>query len=270
MDKTEELELFLLRADELIESKYIVADIKIVNLLKAIASSDTLLAIFKNCLNDFDFESAKKKYLIKNEYLAEDKGEFVLPDSSRELLAFIFCVLVAIDAKEIDLAQFIKRYFYEDGSYATGYATFINAMIKPLKNTVKSIMDSVIGGKIQDPIDAINEEEKRKNIERQEKERQERLEKEASLKSYGESLNKLYKMLLEDKSKLKKSNKKQQDIDNMTLIIDMLANAMESSDKDAIIYAYLAYKYMVTAYKHFFRGRVKKTSKLIEDIINGI
>ena len=34
----EELDAFIERADELIDSKYILADIKIVNLLKAIAS----------------------------------------------------------------------------------------------------------------------------------------------------------------------------------------------------------------------------------------
>ena len=77
MSKQEELDLFLVRADELIESKYIVADIKIVNLLKSIASSETLLAVFKNCLTDFDFEAAKKKYFVKSEFLSDEKGEFI-------------------------------------------------------------------------------------------------------------------------------------------------------------------------------------------------
>ena len=172
MDKTEELNTFLARADELIESKYIVADIKIVNLLKSIASSETLLAIFKNCLTDFDFEDAKKKYLVKSEYLSSEKGEFILPDSSREILAFIFCVLMAIDAKEIELSDFIKKYFYEDGSYSAGFATFVNAMIKPFRNTVKSITESVIEGKIQDPIEALSEEEERRKREEAERRRQ--------------------------------------------------------------------------------------------------
>ena len=64
MSKQEELDLFLVRADELIESKYIVADIKIVNLLKSIASSETLLAVFKNCLTDFDFEGRKRRIYL--------------------------------------------------------------------------------------------------------------------------------------------------------------------------------------------------------------
>ena len=52
MNKREELDLFLLRADELIDSKYILASKKIENLLKSIANSETLLSIFKNCLKD--------------------------------------------------------------------------------------------------------------------------------------------------------------------------------------------------------------------------
>ena len=66
MTKKEELELFLERADEFINSKYILADVKIINLLKSIAQSETLLAIFKNCLTDFDYQQAKKKYLVKS------------------------------------------------------------------------------------------------------------------------------------------------------------------------------------------------------------
>ena len=139
MDKNAELALFIERADELIESKYIIADIKIVGLLKAIAASDTLIAIFKNCMTGFDYAAAQKKYLVKSKYLAEDKGEFVLPPTSRELLAFIFSVLVDIDAKRIDFAQFINKYFYEDGSFSAGYTAFLNSMIKPFKTRSKCL-----------------------------------------------------------------------------------------------------------------------------------
>ncbi len=271
MDKTEELNTFLARADELIESKYIVADIKIVNLLKSIASSETLLAIFKNCLTDFDFEDAKKKYLVKSEYLSSEKGEFILPDSSREILAFIFCVLMAIDAKEIDLSDFYKKiFFYEDGSYSAGYATFVNAMIKPFRNTVKSITESVIEGKIQDPIEALSEEEERRKREKEQKEREERLEKETSLKAYGESLSELRKILLADKLKVKESGLKDEAKDEMILIIDMLANVIESNDKDAVNYAFVAYKFAVRTHKLLFFGREKKVKSLIKDVINGL
>ena len=160
MTRREELSLFIERADELIDSKYILADIKLAAMLKAIASSDTLIAIFKNCLTDFDYNEAQKKYLVKSPYLSTEKGEFILPSTSRELLAFIFNVLVDIDAKRIDLNAFIGKYFYVDGSFSSGYDAFITAMIKPFKNSVKMLMESVIDGKLQDPVEALTEEER--------------------------------------------------------------------------------------------------------------
>ena len=159
LTKSEELRVFIERADELINSKYILADIKIVNLLKAIASSDTLIALFKNCLDGFDYNVAKKKYLVKNPYLSDEKGQFVLPPNSRELLAFVFNVLMDIDAKRISLGDFIDKYFYEDGSSYAGYSAFVNAMIKPFKNSVALLMEKVIEGKLQDPVEAVNEAE---------------------------------------------------------------------------------------------------------------
>ena len=70
MEKRDELNEFLAKADELINSKYILADVKIIGLLKTVASSETLIALFKTCLTDYDYEEAKKTYLIK---VSEDR-----------------------------------------------------------------------------------------------------------------------------------------------------------------------------------------------------
>ena len=67
MTKREELDLFMERAQDLINAKFIVAEVKIAGLLKSIAASDTLLALFKNCLKDFDYEKAKKDLFSKEQ-----------------------------------------------------------------------------------------------------------------------------------------------------------------------------------------------------------
>lgn len=268
MTKREELDLFLERADDLVGGKYILADIKIVNLLKAIAASDTLLALFKNCLDEFDYEAAKKKYLIRSQYLSADKGEFILPPNSRELLAFIFNVLMDIDGKRIVLSEFLDKYFYEDGSCCASYTAFINAMIKPFRNTIKIIMESVIEGRLQDPVEALVEEERKKDIEKEENEKLKQKEKELSKKTYGESIKKIKELLLTDKTRLKETRLDATVKDEITLVIDMLANVIESDDKDAIEYAFVAYKYVAKAYKFRFFGRVKKISALLKDIVN--
>lgn len=268
MDKNEELALFTLKADELIDSKYIIADIKILGLLKAIAASDTLVAIFKNCLTGFDYPLAKEKYLVKSKYLAEGKGEFVLPPSSRELLAFVFSVLADIEAKRIDFPQFINKYFYEDGSFSAGYAAFLNSMIKPFKNSVKMLMESVIDGKLQDPVEAFLEEEERKKAEEIAAIEEKRKEKELSEKTYGESVKAIREILLKDKTKVKNSRLKDQIKDEYILVIDMLANAVELDDKDGIRYAFIAYKFAVKSNVFLFFGRAKKVAKYLKDIVN--
>ncbi|MBE5733736.1 MAG: hypothetical protein E7347_01650 [Clostridiales bacterium] len=270
MDKREQLQLFLERCDEFIDSKYILADVKLANLLKAIASSDTLLALFQNCLTDFDYFGAQKKYLVKSQHLSSDKGEFVMPPNSRELLAFIFNVLVDIDAKRINLNDFLNKYFFVDGSCSSSYDAFINAMIKPFKNSVKILMDSVIEGKLQDPVEALTEEEERRAREKEEREQTEQRERELLKKSYGASVKNIKELLLVDKQKIKASKLKEDVKEEIILIIDMLANVITSEDKDAITYAYVAYKYMVKSKPFIFFGRVNKISKLIKDVFNGL
>lgn len=270
MTKREELDLFLERGEDFVNSKYILADVKLASFLKAIALSDTLLALFKNCLTDFDYANAQKKYLVKTPSISHDKGEFILPPNSRELLAFIFSVLVDIDAKRLDLNGFLTKYFFVDGSSSSAYGAFINAMIKPFISAVKVLMESVLEGSLQDPIEALVEEEKRKEKEKQERELSIEKEKAMLAKVYGASLKGIKDLLLKDKQKIKDSKLSKEDKEDYTLIVDMLANVIESEDVDAIYYAYLAYKFLAKSKKFFFRGRVKKISKLLKDVLNGI
>ena len=270
MNKVDELNLFLERADEMIESKYILADVKLASFLKAIASSETLLALFQNCLSDFDYYSAQKKYFVKSQHLSSEKAEFILPPNSRELLAFIFTVLVEIDAKRIDFGYFLNRYFFVDGSYSAAYDAFTNAMVKPFKNSVKMLMESVIEGKLQDPIEALTEEENRKAREKEERELTEKREKELLAKAYGLSIKNIREILLQDKTKVKNSKLDETLKAEITLVIDMLANVLDSEDKDAIEYAFISYKFVAKTKPFLFFGRTAKISKLIKDVLNGI
>jgi len=247
----------------MINSKYILADIKIVNLLKAIAASDTLIAVFKNCLENFDYEKAKKTYLVKSPYLSAEKGEFVMPESSAELLAFVFNILVDIDAKRIDLTSFLDKYFYVDGSSYSAYAAFINSMIKPFRNTVKVIVESVIDGKIADPL-AEDKKEEQKPV-KTEKEPEKKQEVKPVSKT---STKKIKDCLLIDKTNVKNSRLKEQVKNELITVIDLFANVLDSEDKDAIEYAFITYKYVAKAHRWLFKGRIKKVEKLLKDTAN--
>ena len=269
MTKREELDLFITKSEDFIDSKYILADIKIAGLLKSIALSETLLALFKNCLQNYDFTKAKKAYLIKSNF-SDTRGEFILPKSSKELLAFVFSILLEIDSKKIFLNEFLDKYFYVDGSSYSSYNLFINSMIKPFSDTVKSLMENVLDGTLEDPIDAFSKEEQKRQKDAEEKRIQLQKEKEISKKKYGESIKALKEILIIDKKKVKEKNVSYEEKERLTLIIDMLANVIESSDRDAIIYAYSAYYYAVKSHKFLFFKRLTQTKKYILDIINEI
>ncbi len=266
----EELDAFTSKADELILSQYIIADVKIAGLLKVIASSDILLALFKNCLTNFDYQSAKKTYLVKSQFLAEDKGEFVMPPNSRELLAFVFNLLVDIDAKRVIFSEFLDKYFYVYGSLTSSYNAFVTSMIKPFKNSVKILMEDVIEGKIQDPVEALVEEENRKKKKLEEDAIRAQKDKELSEKAYGESIKEIKQILILDKQKIRASKLDDSEKEELLLVVDMLANVIESEDKDAINYAYVAYKFMTKTYKLMFLGRIKKIDTHVRNVLNGI
>lgn len=134
----EQIDLFLQRCDEVMQSKFILADTKIGELLKSIAASDLLYAFFREITRDFDYPAAKEKYM-NYAFASSKKRRLLFPSDPSEKLAFIFCLLVDLDNMTIDLSDFLREYFYEDGSVYESYYAFCNQVIKPFKNDVKNI-----------------------------------------------------------------------------------------------------------------------------------
>ena len=265
MTKREELNAFIVRADEMIDSKYILANVKIVNLLKTIAVSETLIAIFKTCLTDFDYTKAKAECFVKSA-LNDDKGEFVLPSSSRELLALTFSVLMDVDSGKLDLGDFIGKYFYENGSIYESYDAFLKNLIKPFKATVVALMESVIDGKLQDPVEAVLEEERKKAKAEADALAKAKKEEELAKKSYADSVKLVKTALLEDKKKVAESSLSAEEKAESTLVIEMLENVVESGENDAVGYAFVAYKFLCKAEKRLFKGRITLIGNELEKI----
>ena len=101
--------LFLQKCDEVMQSKFIIADTKIGELLKSIATSDLLYALFRDITKDFDYTAAQKKYM---NYLPEGtfgRRKLLFPEDPVERLAFVFCLLVDFDTGRIDLGGFLQE-----------------------------------------------------------------------------------------------------------------------------------------------------------------
>ena len=115
----------------------------------------------------------------------------------------------------------------------------------------------------------MNQDFSDQTIEQVKKEQEELEEKEKQIlkKENGEKIKQIINILLADKTKIKSKKLAKKVEDEIILVIDMLANVVQSSDKDAINYAFVAYKYMVKSYKLTFFRRAKKIGKLIEDVV---
>lgn len=267
MSKELELNSFREKAQELISSNYLLADVKIVNLLKVIASSDTICALFKSCLTDFDFNKAKEKYFVVSQYLSNDKRVFVVPESTKDLIAFVFLCLMEIDNKVISLPNFLDKYFYDDGSTYSSYSMFINLMIKPFTSTVYSLAEDIFDGKVQDPHEVLVNIEKKKARQKAEKEKEIEKEKELSKKTYGENIKKVRRILISNKNKFINSKLSENKKAERTLVIDELVKALDSEKQDRITYSFLCYYYMAKSCIYRRPFKIKLIRRLLSEVI---
>lgn len=131
------LDNFLNKCDEVINSKFILAVTKISELLSSIAASKPLFELFELILSDFNYNKFKAAYLVRSKENT-DRGILLLPESAKDKIALIFCLLMDIEAGEIEFGRFLQTYFYTDGSYFESFSDFCQGVIKPFKNTVSA------------------------------------------------------------------------------------------------------------------------------------
>ncbi|MDE6411725.1 MAG: hypothetical protein K2L02_04225 [Clostridia bacterium] len=139
----QQLNRFFQACDKLMNEKYMVADSRIEDVLRSIAESRALTDLFSAVTERFDYPSAKRLYLRFPASSTSFHGKAFLPEDRGEVLAFVFCLLVDIDAGRIKFDDFLLRYFYEDGSYTASFALFSDRMLRPFRDIVKECFPDV-------------------------------------------------------------------------------------------------------------------------------
>lgn len=142
-ERNAKLKRFFTACDELITGKFILADTKIGELLRSIATSEDLTRLFAAVTDGFDYPAAKKAYLKFPVKGGAMRGEAYLPAERTELLAFVFCLLVEFDSGAVKFNDFLLRYFYEDGSYTASYGLFADRVIRPFRDIVRECFPAV-------------------------------------------------------------------------------------------------------------------------------
>lgn len=140
MSSTKEQVLsFLDKCEELKKCKFIMATTKIKDLLKCVVNCPDLYRLFEAVTKDFNYLSAKSQCLVTVNDGVFTRSYVVLPQTVGQRLAFIFCLFVEFDKDNINLNDFLRQYFPEDGSYFASYQAFCNTIVKGLQDCVSQV-----------------------------------------------------------------------------------------------------------------------------------
>ena len=123
---------FIKGCNEIINGKFILADINISKLLNMIANSEELYRYISECMVGFDFSKELHIAELKNNF---NGSGFSAPETPEKLVAFTFSFLVECDAKRIDFYGFIQQNFIsKDRSLV--YKKFAETLLVPFRDII--------------------------------------------------------------------------------------------------------------------------------------
>lgn len=137
-----QVENFLSKCEEMKYCKFIVAPTKISDLLKCIVNSRELYGLFDAVTGNFDYPTVKSNCLVTITNSAYERSYVNLPQTTGQVLAFIFCLFMEFENNTLNFNDFLRRYFPEDGSYVASYRAFCSVIIKSLQDAVAQVYES--------------------------------------------------------------------------------------------------------------------------------
>lgn len=143
--KEQSLKKFIEKADGVIAGNYLFASKKIEEMLITVSSSRLLFEIFEHCCEGESPETLKAKYFVAGDSVGT--GSFTMPEKPKQVVALCFYVLKEIAEGEIDFSKFLASYFPGKDVSHENYNCFINMLVVPFKNTVKTLAETVISAK---------------------------------------------------------------------------------------------------------------------------
>ena len=131
-DELVKISSFIASCNDMINGKFILADVKILKILNMIANSEALYRYIQECLIDFNFEKEYNRAEVKNRF---NNGVFTPPQDSKHLVAMVFSLLVEFDKKRIDFYSFINTNF---ATLTPGgeYANFAKNLLVPFRDII--------------------------------------------------------------------------------------------------------------------------------------
>ena len=133
------IEGFTKCCNEIIDGKFILADMKIANLFKFIDGQEELCDLFARAMQNFNFDKEFTKCKLTNDTMGHF---FRLPEDNVKIIAIIYNILQDANTNKMDLYGFINTYFSDetDAKTNSAYANFCLKIIVPFRDTVVSAL----------------------------------------------------------------------------------------------------------------------------------
>lgn len=123
----EEIKIFTDACDNMINSKFILVNKRISDILKSIAVTPPVYNAIAESMINFNFSSAYTSATAKTGELSIQK---------EKLVAFVFCLLKAIDDRKVNINELLVRHFASADNSRTNYASFCEQLIVPFKQKI--------------------------------------------------------------------------------------------------------------------------------------
>ncbi len=133
-DTDNEIIAFVAATDNAIGSSILLAEKRISEILKSIASSNALISQFRTALKGYDKDEEFRLSKVK----VGGRGKLNLPQTQVKLMAYAFCLLMDIDSGKISLRELLDEYFYHV-NHSEQYALFTQAILVPFRDVTEYV-----------------------------------------------------------------------------------------------------------------------------------
>lgn len=229
--------------NEMIDGRFILSDIKVANILKAIANSEVLYNFFAEKLVGFNFKREYHDSLCSN---SQNGGYFHMPEDENRVVAYTFCFLLDVDNGKINLQNFVTDNFYSADGYNISYSNFALIMLIPFKNSVKMLLGVDENGECNEQV-AMDTVPNQITIEeecvRSEEEQTVKITMANIMKNIAEmqtAVNRAYKLkndIRDELSIILKALKEAVKYENFVIINALIIPLREKTKKDKLLYS---------------------------------
>ena len=131
-DYDDGLSAFLSACDDMMSSKFLLAERKISAILATIAEHERLLSLFQQALKGYNRQVEWKKSVVT----VGGRNKLVLPQTQTKLMAYAFCLLMELDTGKRSLRDTLDEFFFHTNPNEE-FVLFCKTVIAPFKDVTE-------------------------------------------------------------------------------------------------------------------------------------